>query len=525
MLPLFYDHIPNGILATSAALALIAARLRSRRKKVHNAHLRGRSLKTTREAQASLERSCSPNDPGIQCGRLRIPSEAVYSHIAVLGATGSGKTIIQRLIMQSALPLIGKGLGHRALIYDAKQDLWSVLSGMGLPCPVRTLNPLDARGVAWDMASDITCPASALQVASIFIPDSKNDSNPFFAGAARHLLYGALIAFIQNPGRHWTFRELLLTMRDPKRLTGHLAQTETTRFLLQYFDHPATFQNIISTLLTHLAPFEIIAAAWDRAEESISLSGWLEEESILVLGNDEANRAAIEAMNRLILRRISQLVLTQKELTSFGPNSPRTWFFLDEVREAGRLEGLSRLLTNGRSKGAAVVLGFQDIAGLIDVYGQDVANELVGQCSIKVILRLNSPETAAWASRLMGSREVIESRRGESRDYRNAVPPIGHTGESISHGVATRRVVLDSEFFDLPVTSPQNGMTGFFITPITGAFKDHLPGPWISEHLLAPDSSKPNFVPRLVSHQYLRPLSTTREDHEVDQPVSQPWSH
>ena len=440
--------------------------------------------------------------------------------MAVVGATGSGKTLIQRLLMQSALPLIGQGYGHRALIYDAKQDVLSVLSGMGLPCPIHILNPLDARAVAWDMASDINCPASALQVASILIPESKNDSNPFFSSAARHLVYGTLIAFILTGNGQWTFRELLLTLRDAQLLHAHLDQTEATRFLLQYFQHPGTFQNIISTVLAHLAPFEVIAAAWDRAHESISLARWIREESILVLGNDEANRTAIEAMNRLIFRRVSELVLAQEELTDFGPCSRRTWMFLDEVREAGRLEGLSRLLTKGRSKGASVVLGFQDIAGLYDVYGKEVAEELVGQCGIKVLLRLNSPETAAWASRLMGSRELVESRRGHSRDYRGSLPSLGHTGESMSHGVVTRRVVLDSEFFDLPVTSPQHGLTGYFITPMTGAFKDHLPGAWISSQLQVPDPSTPNTIARDLSHQYLRPWSEIKQD-----PLLLPWSH
>ena len=159
------------------------------------------------------------------------------------------------------------------------------------------------------------------------------------------------------------------------------------------------------------------------------------------------------------------------------------------------------------------MLGFQDIAGLHDVYGKEVADELVGQCSIKVILRLNSPETAAWASRLFGSREVLESRRGHSRDFKRSLPSLGHDSESVSHGVATRRLVLDSEFFDLPVTSFQNGLTGYFITPMTGAFKDQMPGPWLVEHLLPPNPVAPNFSPRPTEHQFLKPVPEVSEEH------------
>lgn len=514
---------PGGIaVGLLIGLALAGGAFRWRRQKITTDHLRGRTLRTSREAQASLGRVVAAGDTGLQLGRVRIPTEAACSHLAIVGATGSGKTILQRLLMQSALPRIGDGHGHRALIYDPKQDMGSILAGMKLQCPVHLLNPLDARSVSWDMAADILSPASALQVASMLIPESKHDSNPFFAQAARHLIYGVIIAFIQA-GRHWTFRQMLLLLRDAERLQRHLDGTESTRFLLQYFEHPTTLQNIISTLLAQLAPFEVIAAAWDQAKTSISLAQWMKDESILVLGNDEENRTAIEAMNRLIFRRITDLVLAQGELTDFDLRARRTWFFLDEIREAGRLEGLGRLLTKGRSKGAAVVLGFQDIAGLHAVYGKEVAEELVGQCSIKVILRLNSPETAAWASRLFGSREVLESRRGHSRDFRNGLPSLGPTGESISHGVVTRRVVLDSEFFDLPVTNFQNGVTGYFITPLTGAFKDHLPGNWIRDHLLPANPATPDLCPRPIEHQFLKPWSEVSD--ETDSRDGEPWEH
>jgi len=50
--------------------------------------------------------------------------------------------------MQSVLPDIREGRGNRALVYDAKGDVLSILAGMGLSCPVQTLNPFDSRSVA-----------------------------------------------------------------------------------------------------------------------------------------------------------------------------------------------------------------------------------------------------------------------------------------------------------------------------------------------------------------------------------------
>ena len=167
-------------------------------------------------------------------------------------------------------------------------------------------------------------------------------------------------------------------------------------------------------------------------------------------------------------------------------------------------------MTKGRSKGAAVLLGFQDINGLHEVYGREAANELVGQCNTKALLRLNSPETARWASQLFGASEFLESRRSHSRsrNFRElGWLQGGSSGESISNAIAKRELVFDSEFLDLPETSFDNGVTGFFLNPLTGAFKHHLPPDWLRLHLRLPDPATPNLIRRPDAHQYLRPWS------------------
>lgn len=474
-----------------------------RRPPVRGTHLRGRSLLPDGSTRALP--AVDSADGCLQWGRLRLPERAASGHFAFVGATGSGKTILQRLLMQSVLPKVGAGLGQRALIYDAKQDLLSILAGMGLRAPIHLLHPMDRRAVAWDMAGDVLGPNSALQVAAMLIPKSNKDTNPFFANAARHLLFGVLSVFVRRRPGDWSFRQLLLAVREPALLEQILEQDVTTRHLLRYFDHEGTFQNIVSTILTCTAPYETIAAAWDGAKTKLSLRQWLNGESVLVLGNDESNRVAVDTLNRMVFQRIAELLLAEPEVDS--RHMGRTWFFLDEVREMGRLEGLSRLLTKGRSKGAAVVLGLQDISGLRDVYGREVAEEILGQCNSKAILRLNSPETAAWASRLFGSREILESATTESRgssSRRAGMAGDSHRGEAISNSISKREVVLDSEFLDLPETSPTTGLSAYFLSPVSGSFRDRLPGPWIAEQLLPRAHSCPDSVPRSEADQYLR---------------------
>lgn len=492
-----------GVVVLVAAVLALARKRWCRKTPVTQVHLRGRSVRTAAEVVELLSKNY-PSRP-LRIGRREFPAQIATGHLAFIGTTGSGKTLLQRLLMQSALSSIGHGNGHGAVVYDAKQDVLSTLSGMDLEVPIYLLNPFDNRSVWWDMAADITNPAAALQVASTLVPVAKSDANPFFTNAARHLLYGVLLALIERAPGRWTFRHVLLLIRDSTRLYALLLQSENTRHLHSYFSHPATTQNIFSTILTYTSPYEIIAACWDRAGESLSLSKWRATESILILGNDEQNRTALDTINKLLFGRLAELVLAEPEVDDRASDARRTWFFLDEVREAGKLDLLGRLLTKGRSKGVAVSLGFQDISGMREVYGREVADEILGQCNTKIILRLNSPETAAWAAKLFGNREVLESRRSESKNRRFSLNRETSSGESLSHAIAQQPLLLDSEILGLPEISRENGVRAFFISPQTGPFCDHIDSAWLSKHLLPPDSGTENFIARPDEHQYLRP--------------------
>ncbi|MBI5385618.1 MAG: type IV secretion system DNA-binding domain-containing protein [Verrucomicrobia bacterium] len=79
-----------------------------------------------------------------------LPFSDTPAHFLDTDGVGSGKTVTLRLLMQSALNPIGLGFNHRAVIYDAKGTMDSVLGGLNLHCPAHILNPFDRRGVAWD---------------------------------------------------------------------------------------------------------------------------------------------------------------------------------------------------------------------------------------------------------------------------------------------------------------------------------------------------------------------------------------
>ncbi|MBI3411397.1 MAG: type IV secretion system DNA-binding domain-containing protein [Planctomycetes bacterium] len=457
--------------------------------------LRGTYLLTPDEAyRRGNELLATNGGPSIFWGGLFLPEPKISEgHFLVSGATGSGKTLTLRLLMQTVLPHIRERSDWRALVYDAKQDSHSLLSGMSLSCRVLTMNPFDARSVAWDMAKDITTPATALQVASILIPKEEGQ-NRFFSDAARDLLAGVFIAFMNVLPEKWTFRDVVVVMRDEKRLRILLEGFQATSHLThQYLRDPRTSINIQSTIASHMAMLSPIAALWSR-KKAISLTEWVDGNFVLVLGNDESLRAPLDAVNRVIFQRLTELVLAQSE-----SKTRRSWFFLDEVKEAGRLDGLSRLITKGRSKGVRVVLGFQDIKGLREVYGENAADELAGMCSNKAILRLDSEATAAWGAQLIGEAEQIEITRSHTQARESS--------NTTTEQIQTRSAVLASQILRLSI--PENGLFhGYYITPAIGVY----PGRVFFRPLLLDPGKEPNFEKREPEEQYLPPWDG--EDNE-----------
>jgi type IV secretory pathway TraG/TraD family ATPase VirD4 len=360
-------------------------------------------------------------------------------HFLVVGASGSGKSTLINHSLHSVL----SDPSARGLVYDPKQELIPFLygirgfegEGQSVSSSIKNLHPFDQRSCAWDMAADIDDPISARQLATILVPsEDQEGANTFFTNAVRDLLSSVILAFVEcvPTARAWTFRDVLLAMFYPAYMDV-ICSFDVTRSgkpfpLLRRVRHiylgsdadEKTRANILASINSKLAIFEPVAAAWAKAGGPlggrISLREWVEgdEKAVLVLGNDEAARAAIDPINRAIFKRAVELVLARKERTQAERESGdnQIWFFLDEVREAGKLDGLGRLLTKGRSKNACVMMGIQDLDGLKEVYGAEVANELCSQFNNIAVLRVNSPDTAKWATDLFGRR--LEVARNSS---------------------------------------------------------------------------------------------------------------
>ena len=222
----------------------------------------------------------------------------------------------------------------------------------------------------------------------------------------------------------------------------------------------------------------------------------------------DKKRSALDRVNRLIFRRLAELILAEPD-----SETKRTYIVLDELREAGKLDGLHSLLVRGRSKGASVVMTFQEIEGLREVYGEKVAHEITGQCANKVFLRLGSPQTAEWASSFFGEQEWIEVRRSRSEGETTgsstqdlSITGSRQQGQSSGSGWTENRVVKKavppSEFLGMPKAGPDSGFYAYADFQSVGAFQIT----WSWEDIveaLPPAGDAPPLERRPAEHQYL----------------------
>ena len=451
-------------------------------------YFRGRNSVSKKTA---VERS-----PGsrLRWGNTWLPESAATQHFLAVGTTGSGKSQVQRLLMREPLRGIGtRNRDSRAIIFDAKNDVSAYLRRVGVSCPVYSLNPFEGSdsfpiACAWDIAADVTSPARAQNLAASLIPSEKGGNNQYFTDAARMVVSGVVESLIMHSRGVWTFPDLVTACLSQSSLELILSRDDSgSKILAGFFGDERTAYQVFTTVYSRMSYFKPVAALWQRQGRKLSIREWLESDAILILGANATAKTSLDAINEQVFRVMVEEVDVQR-----NSSARRTWVWIDEARLAGPLlrgELLPFLAVKGRSKGVALVLAFQDIEGLREAAGERLANELVAQMSHKALLRMESDGSAAWASKQLGQFETIEYFSSESG-----------SNQSLSAQRVIRDSVLPSEFFQIPPTSRDNGLTGYFLSPGSGAYRGTIQGEDI-QPVVVSETEEESF------HQVLRPES------------------
>ena len=393
-----------------------------------------------------------------------LPAAEAVKHLAILGTTGSGKTTLIQLYLQSLAPRFRPDWHQpeQLIIFDSKCDLVPLLASLGLRPEdenVYILNPYDERGVAWDLAEGAQGPLLARHLAALLVPPEDKSTAPYFPDSARDLIYAVILALNKIAGSRWQFRDLICALDSTERIRAITAQHPRAKVIADRImnDEKHAF-GVLSSLGTKLVRFEPVAALWhsSRNPRRFRIQEFLKRPGVLVLSNDAVLRDSLWPINALLLKALTQEILRRP-----GCRHPRHWFVLDEFPAMEKVDCIHDLLRRGRSKGASVLLGMQGIEAVNEVYGENAAEDMLSQCAYKTFLRVGGPKTAEWAERYFNKVRKTESVWSESwnRD--------GHS-VSVQYNVTERSLFLASVFLNLPFPVPGGPLIAISDVPCLG---------------------------------------------------------
>ncbi|MEM8610660.1 MAG: type IV secretion system DNA-binding domain-containing protein [Cyanobacteria bacterium P01_H01_bin.105] len=409
-----------GLFLTAVIAFLLAnATLRTRPSEIL---LEGKKVAETAESsQGYFDKIRSDEDPGIPFGNAILPTKELTKNILLVGMVGSGKSVSQTLLLKTVLAGIGGTQDQHLIAYDPSNEIMAMLEAMGFDAgTLLCLHPFDKRCSPWWVSYDYQTEADAAAFAELLVPQekgSKDDS--YWRGVTLLVVQGVVTYFCRVAPKAWTLRDVLLALRNLELVDKMFADIPDLKHFSDYKGSGDTTANIASTLVTKMQRYNVIAALWHKAEtvyghKPLSLEHFLENSAILVLGRSATAREAVENVNRIVLTRLTQLILE-------GPkrNYPAIHFYIDELSSLGRMPILKVALTELRKHGGSFIAVIQSLTQLIEIYGKNDANTMVSQFGTKAILRLADTETSNWVIDLTGKVRLIRHTQSYTRNHQS----------------------------------------------------------------------------------------------------------
>lgn len=436
----------------------------------------------------------------LRWGRSPLKEDDAVSSFLAVGASGSGKTLVLRCLMQSVLADIGSGKGTHALVYDPKNDAMAILSTFVDRSRIKLFNPLDQRCVGWATSRDIASPLECNQLAWALVPQFDRGDD-FFQRATRSIIRNVAMSFNLSKV-DWTLADLLRAMRDNDTCKEILLRhVETAHIVKRYLLDPKLSSDISASIESVCGEYEPLAACFEKAAEMCSIKECIAQESVVVLGSYETSREAIQRLNVVLSSIYTYRVLSLPEYTN-----NRYWQFYDELGEAGPLKHLSSFAKLARSKGGRLVVAFQALAGLQQhrLFGREGTEDMLSNFGNRFIGRVEDPTTAKWLSDYIGEQDTEQVSRTRSSGQGSS--------SSETRSKVNQRTLLPSEFMSIPHCGPRSGLTALFKLRSTDAYWDHIDAQKLFGEMLLPEAGDVSgFIERDVDDQYLQPWNSEQE--------------
>lgn len=389
----------------------------------------------------------------IKVAGIPMPVKIENLHLLIGGSTGSGKSVLIRELVYSALLR-----RDRLIIADPNGDM---LSKFGTEKDI-ILNPYDQRSQGWSIFNEIRHDYDFKRFALSLVPRGETSEGEEWASYGR-LLLSETAQKLHLMGKcnikelfHWT------TILPPDDLKVFLEDTAAESLFVGATRALASARFVLSSKLSsHLS----------MPEGGFSLRNWLENPDGGNLFITWREDMAV-ALRPLISSWVD--VLCTSILSLPEDETRRLWMIIDELASLENLASLEDAATKGRKAGLRLVAGLQSTAQLDKIYGREQAQTLRSCFRSLIVLggAKTDPKTCEDMSLSLGEHEV-------ERETVNKTSQKGSTGTSKQQTHVRERVVMPSEIASLPDLEGYIAFAGAYdvagiqLTPLN--FKNRLP--------------------------------------------------
>lgn len=376
---------------------------------------------------------------------IDIPTDHEPKHALAVGSPGAGKTtLITESIKQ------WRDRGDIGIVYDFKGDYFAKIYDDDTDV---FFNPLDSRGVDWNLFSEIKTVMDIEAIASSLIPQGEG-TDKFWHDGARDILIGIIHYLIQNNKRtnKAVWEAVTANSHDLARWLMAAGDGGKSGYVHLQDPNARHVGGMLSTLQQFTRVFQYMTTG---QQANFSVNEWIASHNgWIFLSNYPDLQDTLRPILSLFVDIVSRRILSLPD-----DRQRRIHIVVDEFGTLHKLKSLQNLLTLGRSKGACVLLGVQDIGQVDQVYTRETRQTIVNACGSAFILNVADPDLAQFLSNKIGDTEYSYVDRTQSYGIEDAKDAL-----SIARREKTKKLILPSDIMNLKDLELFLKLPDYFVT-------------------------------------------------------------
>lgn len=393
--------IISGSISLVIFLAITWFVTRVGRKESEDEYISGMTLT---DKPAEVNRLLKRNDElsDLRVGDLHMVRMAEVLNFLMHGTIGVGKSTLIRWLLDHI-----RKRGDRAIIYDSGCTFTETHYK---PDTDFILNAHDARCANWHMWGECVDAVDYDNLAASLIP-VEGESDPFWVSSSRTIFADLAIRMSVDPDRSIEkFLKTLLSL-SMKSLRGYLANTPSANLVEEKIEKTAI--SIRSVVTNYAKALRYLQGLDDGSKLPFTIREWMTQErydnSWLFISTQARHRKSVRPLISLWVS------LATLMLQSMGENSDRrVWFIIDEATSLQRIPELAETLAEARKFGGCFVLGMQNMAQLVHIYGRELAKSIFDLMNTRMYGRSPSAEMAKVVEEELGNQRKRKIREQNS---------------------------------------------------------------------------------------------------------------